>query len=408
MFILLPIRINRILKKFPKVTLGLIIVNTIVFLVIFNIALTSQPTLMNLYKTFGFSFNQNAWFTWFTSLFIHGGFLHLAYNMVFLWLFGSALEDALGRVKYILIYLASGLVSCVVHGLITKFFVPGMQAIPLVGASGAIAGLLGLFILRFYKDKIDVFWLFWLIFIVFRGTFSVSSLVGLGAWITIEIFSGVQQIVSGGSGVAHWAHIGGFMFGMVLAKLIKLDVAATEEYQSEEAESLRAGQDYQEAVKHYEKLIGRGNNNAYNYLNAAKAHFHCGSKKLALSRFQRAVELFISAGKSKETLQAYMELLKYYRESSLSIKTELVIATMAIKECQFELALEILNRIIENDPASLQAEQAYLRIGQVYAKMGDKQNAVKIFEDFLNKYPNSEWASYARNWLRDSHALTKS
>jgi membrane associated rhomboid family serine protease len=141
-----------------------------------------------------------------TSMFLHGGWLHLIFNMWFLWLAGTILEDTWGRVIYPAFYLVCGLVASVAHGIVNSG-----SYIPALGASGAIAGLMGAFLVRFPKTKIKMMWLFTFGFRLIRYNFNAPAYALLPLWLAVELLSGV--LVGQGGGVAHWAHIGGFVFG---------------------------------------------------------------------------------------------------------------------------------------------------------------------------------------------------
>jgi membrane associated rhomboid family serine protease len=145
------------------------------------------------------------WYSYITANFLHGGWLHIIGNMWFLWLAGIVLEDAWGRGLYLVVYLVAGAFALQVHAL----FNAGSN-IPVLGASGAVAGLMGAFLVRFPKVRIRMAWLFFVR--LFR--FSAAAYWLLPLWFLMEIFYGA---VGPNSGVAHMAHVGGFAFGMVAA-----------------------------------------------------------------------------------------------------------------------------------------------------------------------------------------------
>jgi len=141
-----------------------------------------------------------------TSMFLHGGWLHLIFNMWFLWLAGTILEDTWGRLIFPAFYLLCGLLAGAVHGIASSG-----SMVPALGASGAVAGLMGAFLVRFPKTKIRMMWLFF-----FRAyKFNVPAFALLPLWLALELFSGVWS--GGNSDVAHWAHVGGFVAGALLA-----------------------------------------------------------------------------------------------------------------------------------------------------------------------------------------------
>ncbi len=142
----------------------------------------------------------------FTSMFLHGGWLHLAGNMLFLWIFGDNLEDVMGHLGFALFYILSGLAAGLAQVVSDPF-----SPIPMVGASGAIAGVMGGYLLLFPKARVDVI----LIIIIFFKIFPLPAWIMLGVWFALQIFNGLV-IDAGGGGIAHWAHAGGFVAGVLL------------------------------------------------------------------------------------------------------------------------------------------------------------------------------------------------
>jgi len=156
--------------------------------------------------------------------FLHGGWLHIIFNMWFLWLAGTILEDTWGRVVYTIFYLLSGVMAALVHGAVFP-----NSLVECLGASGAIAGLMGAFLARFPTTKIKLM-LIWM-FGVLRRSWMVPAYILLPAWLVIQMFWGAFAAAGIGGGIAYWAHIGGFAFGMLGAVILRttgLEQAADE------------------------------------------------------------------------------------------------------------------------------------------------------------------------------------
>ncbi len=143
----------------------------------------------------------------FSSMFLHGGWWHLIGNMLFLYVFGDNVEDKFGHVRYIFFYLLAGVAAAA-----TQVFINSSSEIPMVGASGAIAGILGAYVFMFPKAKITTL----IPFIVFYQVVQLPAFLFLGIWFLMQIFSGVMSLGIGADagGVAWWAHIGGFAVGV--------------------------------------------------------------------------------------------------------------------------------------------------------------------------------------------------
>ena len=153
------------------------------------------------------------YFTLITSMFMHGGWAHLLGNMLFLWVFGDNIENRIGHLRYLIFYLLCGIIASLTH-----VFISGSDSIiPSLGASGAISGVLGGYLLLFPSRRVRVF--------MGRGIAAVPAFVALGLWIVFQVIAGIG--VLGGTetgGVAYGAHIGGFVAGLVLIKLFDIGV----------------------------------------------------------------------------------------------------------------------------------------------------------------------------------------
>lgn len=150
----------------------------------------------------------------FTSMFMHAGFLHLAGNMLYLWIFGDNVEDAMGSLRYLIFYLLGGVVASFTH-VVTN---PTSQ-LPTVGASGAIAAVLGAYLILYPRSRVLTF----IPIGYFMRLTAVPAFIVLGLWFILQLFSGVTSLgLSDVGGTAFWAHIGGFVFGLVMAKLFTL------------------------------------------------------------------------------------------------------------------------------------------------------------------------------------------
>ena len=196
----------------PVVTILLIVVNLLIFLFEFSL----DPYYRNLFiATYGMIPDEFSFRSLLTSMFLHGGWMHVLGNMWFLWIFGDNVEDTLGHAKYLLFYLLCGAAA----GL-AQVLVDPSSRVPTVGASGAIAGVMGAYMVKFPHSRIHT-----LIFIfLFITTVDVPAWLMLIYWFVIQFFNGFGTIgyshVSQGGGVAYMAHVGGFIAGIVLVLLM--------------------------------------------------------------------------------------------------------------------------------------------------------------------------------------------
>jgi membrane associated rhomboid family serine protease len=154
-----------------------------------------------------------AFLTLFTSMFMHGGWLHIVFNMLFLWIFGNNVEDSMGRVRFVLFYLLGGLAA-----VTAQIAVDPDSTVPTVGASGAIAAVLGGYLLLYPRAQVLT-----VLFLFFFFTFvEIPAMVMLGIWFALQFLPAVGQLATpelSGGGVAYFAHVGGFIFGLALIHL---------------------------------------------------------------------------------------------------------------------------------------------------------------------------------------------
>ena len=152
----------------------------------------------------------STWLTLLTSIFMHGGLLHLGGNMLFLWVFGNNIEDSMGRVKYVAFYLLGGLAATLAQTLIDTG-----STVPSIGASGAVAAVLGGYALLYPRARVVTL----VIIIIFITIIELPALLVLGLWFLLQLYDASQPVAGEGGGVAYFAHIGGFLFGLALIKL---------------------------------------------------------------------------------------------------------------------------------------------------------------------------------------------
>lgn len=193
-------------RKFPLVTVSFILVNVAAFVI-------SLSDFENIILTFGFTPyyfpSLYAIITVFTSMFLHGGIDHIFGNMWYLWIFGDNIEDRLGRTKFILLYLLSGIAANV-----AQYLLDPSSVIPSIGASGAVSGILGSYLVLFPKSRITTSMGYWLT--------QTPAWFVIGFWFVIQLFFGAATLAGySGSNIAFFAHIGGFVFGYAAARLVR-------------------------------------------------------------------------------------------------------------------------------------------------------------------------------------------
>jgi membrane associated rhomboid family serine protease len=216
--VLIPVRVYVDYREDYPVTLALIGIN---FLAFIPVLLTSYQGLGSLFVKYGLVPGSPQPHQFITHMFMHGGILHFVFNMLFLWLFGRVVESVFGHTRFLFFYFGGGMVAALVELAICNATGVALN-VPMVGASGAIAAVLGVFLVRYYFVKIEMRWFFFFFFFFRIYTFY------LRAWVFLLLLWFVPQLIFAlltlglFSGVAYWAHIGGFLFGAILGLQMNL------------------------------------------------------------------------------------------------------------------------------------------------------------------------------------------
>ncbi len=211
---MIPLKDNVRTRTFPIITITIVLVNILLFVWSLTLADGLEQNLVRTYalipkelllaataRPYLLPYNI---LTIFTSMFLHGGILHIGGNMLYLWIFGNNVEDAAGHLRFALFYLLSGVAAA----LVQCSFDPG-SASPMIGASGAVSGILGAYLLLYPRAKVKT-----LIFIfIFVTTIDIPAMVLLSLWFFVQV------LFSHAQGVAWFAHIGGFLFGLIFIKM---------------------------------------------------------------------------------------------------------------------------------------------------------------------------------------------
>ena len=204
-------------QRFPVITVAIILLNVLVFL--YGLTL-SQDALQQLYLSAGVvpydlthNFGAPSASDLLTSMFLHGGWLHIISNMLYLWIFGDNVEDLLGKVGFLAFYLLAGVLAA-----LTQVVVAPTSPLPIIGASGAIAGVLGAYIVLYPKARVRTL----VIFFRFARLMELPALVVLGLWFVLQFLSGIASIgATSGGGTAWFAHLGGFVIGCLIGWFVK-------------------------------------------------------------------------------------------------------------------------------------------------------------------------------------------
>jgi len=215
---MIPLKDDNPTRTFPFINIALIVANVLVFFYqvslpphaakAFLLANATIPTRIPAYLG-GYLGFKMAFYPVFTSMFLHGGWMHLLGNMLFLYVFGDNVEDYFGHIPYLIFYLVCGIGSGLTHVLFNLH-----SSLPAIGASGAISGVMGAYAVLFPRARVLMLFFIFLI--------PIPALVVLGYWFVLQFLSGVGELgARAAGGVAFWAHIGGFLIGVLVALVVK-------------------------------------------------------------------------------------------------------------------------------------------------------------------------------------------
>ena len=403
MFFLLPYGNDRRTARFPVVTYSLIAANVLLFS--WLLPLDRNVVV----QTFGLVPAHPSLRTMLLSMFVHASIYHLVWNMLFLWLFGPNVEDALGRLEYVIFYVGSGIAAGLLHLVMVHGLAAGAN-VPVVGASGAIAGTLGMFAIRFYKTRIKVFWYVGILIYPLRwGTFMVPAMLGIGVWFARQLFGGFGSLAHpSAGGTAYWAHIGGMVFGMALASALRMLSEGSKEYLMADAKtSLRHGTTW-DAAGNLLALLEREPSNAEAHAELAKAYAIQNSRERALPHYQKSIQFYLGKGERDKAAACYADMTRCFRDADLDLRSSFQIARYLMEIACYDPALKLFQKLFFEHPGTAEAEVSLMKAGDLLLDcLEDPQRAAWCYERFLCEYPNSSYKTMVEKSLREARARVK-
>lgn len=402
-----PFGMNRRGRRVPWVTYTLIGLNVLVY------GLTGPDAFQRWGLIPGFPGSAgHEVLTMFTSLFLHVDLLHLFGNMLFLWVFGPHVEESLGRLTFVGLYLGGGVTSGLLHIAVVTLRAPGSEAAvqPLVGASGAISAILAPFALRYHRAHLRLFWLPGLFLRKGWGRLEVPAVTGLALWLLQNLAGGIRFLVTYQSGVAYWAHIGGFVFGLVAAELTSLFREGRQDYllQDARAAAARGYEALTVAVQKYRAFLDHDPDNAAVRAELARllasragAPEHEGKEdRLEASlEYLASVRLLAKRGDLSAAVRCFAEAQALGLPLLLTSRERLRLAGAAIENGYAAVAVSLLRALVTETPDAPEDEMARLKLAPLL--LPDHPADVQaLLQSFLEKYPHSPWTHRARA-LRD-------
>jgi len=340
-----------------------------------------------------------------TANFLHAGWLHLIGNMWFLWLAGAVLEDTWGRILYPAFYLIAGALALQVHALVNAG-----SLTPAIGASGAIAGLMGAFLVRFPTTKLDMAWV--LMYRIYR--FKAAAYWLLPMWLLTEIFYG--SLFGQLSGVAHWAHIGGFVFGALIALAVRasgLEQMAEKQIQEKvtwvshpllaEATEQLAKKQLDDAASTLRRLIQEKPDSIDAYRMLQNICWRKNDLPGYREAVEKLIELELKASNFQEAWEAYQEL-KRSGAAKISARVWLELCRQIETHSDPQVAADEYQELAQAYPAEKQALLAQIAIGRIYLKRLNRPTEALRFYEAAQASPvaHTEWKANIERGIADA------
>ena len=394
-FYYIPVGLDLYIKRRANVTYFLTAVCVILFLLF---RYNPQAGGWDLYNLIFQPRAPTIW-TAISYLFIHGGWMHLAGNIVYLVLFGRAIEDRFGPVRFYLIFLASAIVGAYTHLLLTQMFAPQYMAYPVVGASGATSGLLGADMLRCRFGRIRVaYWVFMPLQGINRaGRSYVPAIFAVFIWFVLQGIHMVMQLGAGGLQVAYSVHVGGFAAGLLTALFFG------------GAEAARAEGHVVKAKRHVEKAEWFGAQAEYGeYLqivpgdaeaHAAIARTYICSSEIGVARYHyvEAIRLFMARGHRDRAEEIFSEAMRHIPGFTLDEPLHLELAFGLERTLKFRTAASAYENFVARYGDSREAAFVLLRMAGLKEKRFHRPiEALSCYRAIVERYPKDNWVDFAR------------
>jgi membrane associated rhomboid family serine protease len=398
---MIPVGTNLSRKNFPWATIGLLLANWAIF-----IALNGSYFYLEFFIRRYFFSIPGEQYPWqlITALFFHANFWHLFGNSIYLWVFGIFVEDKLGWKAYLFLYFLTGIAAGLIHGIMVGLFMRERIFVPSLGASGAISGIMGIYLYRCYYSKIKL-----LVSIFLPIRIQIPAVIILGIWFLQDFMGGIDSIRGIYRNVGFWAHVGGFASGFGACKYLHYEIQARKEKLEFVAETtLNRYVGYGEGIKAAEKLLETEPDNPELHLNVARAKTRFTASVEGKDHYEKAIKHFLERN-SEKAMEAFIEYWGKYI-TVLPAKYQVRLSLLLNKNLHIDLSAHTLQALIDSDqPLDRHMEEAYLSLGKIYREQLERDDLAQyIYEKFLNKFPKSEHREFIERVLRSFPKGTQS
>ncbi len=394
---LLPYASDQLPPGKSVVTISLLILNVLLTLMLQAFAWLHHDSQLAVLSLVGIVPAQLHPYTFLTYMFFHAGAAPLLLNMFYLWVFGAGVEEAVGKIKMLLLYAGAGCAGGMLQWLAAIRLLPAAQAAqPIVGASAACAGLIGIYAARYYRAKLSF------VFLPYRP--SVVALVSF--FLGYEMLMGIWSVLQNQTqdGVAHWAHVGGFVFGLAAAQIMGLIKLGQKAYLQQDAEHALSRANAGAAMRRWESLLKREPDNLLAQEKLADCWLLLGDTEQAAAILYTGICSALQHGKRTNAARIACTLEKRNINLPPLKPAELYLTAGALEEMEeWALAQQIYYNIAHKHSDAPEAEIALLKSASLALRCHQEHEAAEILANFVQRFPASQWAAQAKEMQRTLH-----
>ncbi|MGD8394097.1 MAG: rhomboid family intramembrane serine protease [Candidatus Eiseniibacteriota bacterium] len=328
-----------------------------------------------------------------TACFLHVGLFHLAGNMLYLALFGMALEDRLGRWRFLAIYLLGGAGALALQAAVVVWLTPAYAGWPIVGASGAVAALLGAFMVRLPHARVRVAAITMLLLHGYHRAQirSINSVVAISVWMLLQLVYGLVA-VGAPSGVAYWAHLGGLALGIALALAIDGRAAAAAERHLWRGDRHLERGAWWPAAGAFEEYLRARPDDAGGHRRLARALIAAGARRPAVDAFHRALVLELGANRLEAAAATYCEMDRLLPGEVLDRERQVAVARALLFAGEYEMAVRALEDHARVAPGTVEAELARLLVAEIRGGLlGERAVAARLWRELDARLLPARW-----------------
>jgi membrane associated rhomboid family serine protease len=342
----------------------------------------------------------SGWVTTLSSAFVHFDYFHIFSNLVYLVLFGRYLEDRIGTIRFVLLFVGAAILGNVAQGWFNLRVLHTNAGI--IGASGAVSGLMGAFLVRLRYHRVRVvYWVFAPLMATNRaGRAEIHVVFAMAVWVLIQVVRGLVQLEGAAANVAHMTHVAGFTYGALAMALAGGWRSGTLEGHLVKAKRYLRRGEYYGAQDEFARYAKARPFDGQAQASLARTSLPCGDRAGALEAYRNACELLLTSGQRGNAETVYTEAARAFDHFVLRAETQLDLAFGLERNLKPTVAVKAYEIFAAVYPDHSEAAFALLRAANLHTHAGRLDRAQLCYEQLLVRYPRSEWADFAAEHAR--------